>query len=187
MWQQRVTAKWQRPGQATEERGFDAALQRSGENLTVIGLSPMGSVGFSIQQSPAGIDVINNIPEQLVIPPQFILLDVQRTFFPWLAPAQAANSDQKPPLLDGTHTSQRDGEEITEVRRDGRLQQRTFRRLDNQPTGLISIRYSWQQPDWHVPTEAVLVNGWFGYQLTIVTHSETRLQASSDNAPEVAR
>jgi hypothetical protein len=170
VWQQRVTAKWQAPGEAPQERGFDAALQRSGDALTVIGLSPMGSVGFSIQQTPSGIEVVNNMEDQLVIPPRFILLDVQRTFFPWIAA-----DDSHALLANGTHSAERNGEAIREVWLDGRLQQRTFRRLDNQPVGEICIRYEWQAPDWALPSKAVLDNGWFGYQLTILTHSETRL------------
>lgn len=173
VWQQRVTAKWQAPGEAPQERGFDAALQRTGDALTVIGLSPMGSVGFSIQQTLSGIEVVNNMEDQLVIPPRFILLDVQRTFFPWIA-----TDGSRARLVNGTHSTEVHGEEIHEVWLDGRLQQRTFRRLDNQPAGQIRIRYEWLNPDWALPSKAVLDNGWFGYQLTILTHSETRLAPS---------
>jgi hypothetical protein len=174
VWQQRVTATWRPRNQEPQERGFDAALQRQGETLTVVGLSPLGTVGFSIQQTKTGIDVVNNIEDQLVIPPRFILLDVQRTFFPWACPEWCAQPD------DGTRTGQLAGEEITETWRGGRLQQRTFRRLDNQPAGLITVTYEWQQQAWAVPSRAVLDNAWFGYELSITTSSETRL----DPTPE---
>ncbi|HEU4418453.1 MAG TPA: hypothetical protein VFT55_05910, partial [Planctomycetota bacterium] len=42
--QQRVTATWGEDGQ----RGFDAAIQKQGDTLTVIGLSPVGSAGFAM-------------------------------------------------------------------------------------------------------------------------------------------
>lgn len=170
VWQQRVAAVWQPPGQEPQERGFDAALQRQGETLTVIGLSPLGTVGFSIQQTNADIDVVNNIEDQFVIPPRFILLDVQRTFFPWACPDWIA----QPP--DGTRTGQLANEEITETWLGGQLQHRTFRRLDNQPPGLITVTYEWQQPNWALPSRAILDNAWFGYRLTITTSSETRLE-----------
>lgn len=172
VWQQRVTATWQPPGQQPQERGFDAALQRQGGTLTVIGLSPLGTVGFSIQQTKNGIDVVNNIEDQLVIPPRFILLDVQRTFFPWTCPEWRAQPE------DGTRTGRLADEEITETWQGGRLRQRTFRRLDEQPAGMITVTYEWQKPDWAVPSRAVLDNAWFGYQLTITTSSETRLDTS---------
>lgn len=166
VWQQRVTAAWQAPGEERQERGFDAALQRSGDSLTVIGLSPMGSVGFSIQQSPTGIDVVNNMPEQMVIPPRFILLDVQRAFFPWM----------DDPITTGMRMGHKDDEIISETFANGRLTKRTFARLNQQPKGLITIRYEWGKPEWALPTKAILDNAWFGYELTIVTHSETRLE-----------
>jgi len=165
VWQQRVTASWQAPGQPAQERGFDAAVQRLGDKLTVVGLSPMGSVGFSIEQAPDDIQVTNNIPEQMVIPPRFILLDVQRTFFPWFSE----------PSTDGARERQRDGEQIDERWRDGRLVERTFTRLDGKRPGAIRITYEWGNPAWAVPTRAVLDNGWFGYRLTIDTSSETRI------------
>ncbi|MGK0432103.1 MAG: hypothetical protein ACJA0V_001240 [Planctomycetota bacterium] len=175
VWQQHVTAAWQAPGQERQERGFDAALQRSGDTLTVIGLSPMGSVGFSIQQSAAGINVVNNMPEQMVIPPRFILLDVQRAFFPC--------SDAT--LQDGERSQQQNDELVTETWRAGKLTKRTFARLDHQPKGTITISYEWGKPGWTLPTRTILNNGWFGYELTIVTHSETRIGATAGKpAPE---
>lgn len=128
----------------------------------------MGSVGFSIQQSAAGIDVVNNMPKQMVIPPRFILLDVQRAFFPW---SDAAAQD-------GERSQQKNDELITETWRAGKLQTRTFARLDQQPKGTITISYEWGKPDWVLPTRTILDNGWFGYELTIVTHSETRIEAT---------
>ena len=180
VWQQRVTASWQAPGQPPQERGFDAAVQRRGDTLTVIGLSPMGSIGFSVEQGPDGIDVVNNIPEQMVIPPRFILLDVQRAFFPWF------DDD----MQDGERSADRDGERITERWADGRLRERTFTRLDGARDGTIRISYRWTRsgdadpewadperadPEWALPPHAVLDNAWFGYRLTIDTSSETRL------------
>ena len=172
VWQQRVTAAWQAPGEERQERGFDAALQRSGNSLTVVGLSPMGSVGFSIQQNATSIDVVNNMAEQMVIPPRFILLDVQRAFFPWC----------DTPLQDRERSEQKNNELITEVWHNGKLAKRTFTRLDQQPKGTITITYEWDKPNWALPTRTILDNAWFGYELTIVTHSETRIEATPSAA-----
>lgn len=188
LWRQRVTATWRTPDQEPQERGFDAALQRQGDVLTVIGLSPLGTVGFSIQQSAnrqgvAGLDVVNNIEDELVIPPRFILLDVHRTFFPWNAP------NWQPMQGAGNRTCRRDGEEIRETWQNSRLQKRTFRRIDNQPPGLITVTYDWHKPDgstpnWALPCQATLDNAWFGYQLSITTSSEQRLEDVAPAAGE---
>ena len=176
-WQQTVTASWQQPQQGPRSRSFPAALQCNGEELTVIGLSPMGSVGFSIQQGPDGIALQNNIPDQLVIPPRFILIDVQRAFFPWLGPSMEA----------GERVGRVAGEEIVELWQDGHLKERLFRRCNEKSKGAITVRYEWGQGGWTLPTSAVLDNGWLGYQLHIVTHSETRLGTATATSAEGGR
>src|SRR5262245_20766729 len=54
--QQRVTATWGEDGQ----RGFDAAIQKQGDTLTVIGLSPVGSVGFSMVLHGTAVELVND-------------------------------------------------------------------------------------------------------------------------------
>ena len=169
VWQQHVTADWTGPDHRARSSGFDAAVQRRGDRLTVLGLSPMGSVGFSVEQGPDGIHIENNIPDQMVLPPRFILLDVQRTFYPW-TDADAPNAPQR-------RTARLDGEDVQERWDDGKLIERSFSRTTGDPAGVIRIQYEWGRDDWAVPTRAVLDNGWFGYRLTIVTHSETRIPA----------
>ncbi|MGC6487476.1 MAG: DUF3261 domain-containing protein [Planctomycetota bacterium] len=164
VWQQQVTATWRGPD-GDRERRFSAAVQRRGDTLTVLGLSPVGSVGFSVTQTPTGVDVVNNIPDQLVIPPRFILLDVQRALYPWF--------DQ--PIEEGERAAARDGEQICETWRGGRLRERTFRRLDSAPPGVIRLTYEWDAAA-HAPARVVLDNGWFGYRLAITTTSETLLE-----------
>jgi len=166
VWQQQVTASWRQGDDGeVQERSFTAAVQRHGDKLTVLGLSPMGEVGFSIEQTAEGIDVQNHMPEQMRIPPRFILLDVQRVFFPWF--------DE--PVTRGARVQGRFDEEIFERYEHGRLALRTFRRLDGEPEGKIEITYDWRRDDWRAPSRAVLHNGWFGYTLTIDTLSEQRL------------
>lgn len=173
VWQQHVTATWRDQDGAEQERGFDAAIQRRGDELTVVGLSPMGSVGFSITQGPAGVEVVNHIPDQMVIPPRFILLDVQRAFFPWCA------QDARPAEA-GEVVTEVDGEQVAERWDRGRLVERTFTRTSGAPEGAIRVAYEWGRGDWALPERAVLDNGWFGYRLTIVTSSETRLESAGE-------
>lgn len=168
VWQQHVTASWRGPNGQPQERGFDAAIQRRGDELTVVGLSPVGSVGFSITQRPGSVDVVNHIPEQMVIPPRFILLDVQRAFFPWTT--ADADADRR-----GEVVTNRDQEQIRERWEQGHLVERTFTRESGVPEGEIHVAYDWGRGQWALPERVVLDNGWFGYRLTIVTSSETHL------------
>ncbi|MCB9877039.1 MAG: DUF3261 domain-containing protein [Planctomycetes bacterium] len=175
-WQQRVTAAWREgPDGELHERSFDAALLRRGDQLVVLGLSPMGSVGFSITLGADGaIGVDDKMPEQMVIPPRFILLDVQRAFYPWL-PAGTLEGDV--------------GDEHVTERRDGdRLLERTFVRRSGEPAGAITVTCSWSADRsvdgevHHAPGRVVLDNGWFGYRLTIDTIAETLLDTDDAHA-----
>ena len=161
LWQQRVTASW------GDEKGrsFDVAVQKRGDTLTLIGLSPLGSTGFVVElrgdaishQAPAG--------EELPFPPRFLLLDVERVFFPWL-PAGAA---------DGERAAEVGGERVVESVQGGRVRERRFTRVDGRPRGTIVVRYDWQDGDGAAPSQAELDNGWFGYRLSIRTLQETPL------------
>lgn len=166
LWQQRVTASW---GDG-EQRGFDAAVQKQGETLTVIGLSPLGQQGFVLVQRGKDVSFENHTDLRLPFPPRFVLLDVQRAFFPWL-PAEGA--------VDGERTVVLGAEQIVEVRAGGRLVERRFTRLDGKPAGVIVVRYEWAPEDTGrvAPKRTVLDNGWFGYRMTVDTHAETLLPA----------
>ncbi|MBL8730045.1 MAG: DUF3261 domain-containing protein [Planctomycetes bacterium] len=168
LWQQRITAHWGEDGQ----RGFDAAVQKQGDTLTVLGLSPVGSVGFVMLLRGTAIELQNQSDQELPFPPRFILLDVQRTFYPWLAPAAGP---------DGARTGIVGDERVQELWRDGRLLQRRFTRLDGRPEGAITITYDWRdaEPQRLAPRHTVLDNGWFGYRLTVDTHTETLLPATA--------
>lgn len=163
--QQRVTARWgdERP------RSFDAALQKQGDVLTLVGVSPLGSADFVIALRDSGIEFHNETGQELPFPPRFILLDVQRVFYPWLP--------------EGQHEGLVGGERVVEVVVDGRLAERRFTRLDGQPAGTITIRYEWGPDEWTAPVRAELDNGWFGYRLTVVTLAETRLPSAAPAAP----
>lgn len=163
LWQQRVTAIW---GEG-EQRGFDAAVQKQGDRLTVIGLSPVSGPGFVLVLEHGAVTLTNQAGMEVPFPPRFVILDVQRVFFPWLANA-----------TDSEWTSgEAFGERITEVRSAGRLVERKFERLDGKPAGAITVRYEWGDaaPTRRAPIRATLDNAWFGYRLVIDTHTEAAL------------
>lgn len=164
LWQQRITASWGEDGR----RGFDAAVQKQGDTLTVLGLSPMGNVGFTIVLRGTTVDLQSHPGEELPFPPRFVLLDVQRTFYPWL---------EGTPPRDGERSGEVDGERVHETFRDGRIRERRFERLDAAPPGAITITYDWTDTDatWLAPRRVTLDNGWFGYRLSVDTHAEMRL------------
>lgn len=154
LWRQRVTATWGEDGR----RSFDAAVQLHAGALTVLGISPLG-VGFVLKLEDGEVTFENRTDHELPFPPRFILLDVERVFFPWLPPGET----------EGTV----DGEAIVEVWRDGRLVERRFNRIDGVPAGEIVVSYEGYDEGRRAPRRAELVNGWFGYRLVVDTVDET--------------
>jgi hypothetical protein len=155
VWQQRVTASW---GDG-QQRGFDAAVQKRGLGLTVLGLSPMGSIGFAIVMRGDAIEVENHTSEELPFPPRFILLDVQRALYPWLPDGLAVDG------ATGERGAHVDGERIVERWQNGQLVERRFRR-DGEFEQDIVVHYEWKNPGWRGPSRVVLDNAWFGYETT---------------------
>jgi len=160
-WRQRVTAQW-----GERKESFEAVLSKADAELLLVGLSPMGQPGFVLRYAGVDIEFENRSHRELPFPPRYIVLDVQRTFFPWIP---------GPPPTEGERSHRVDGEVVHERWSDGRLQQRRFEREDGQPAGAIEISYHGWEDGADAPRRAVLDNGWFGYRLTIETVDQQRL------------
>ena len=76
---------------------------------------------------------------------------------------------------DGEHRAERGGEEIVERWEGGRLQERTFRRLDGAPPGLIRVTYEGGLGGEEPPQRVILDNGWLGYRLELQTLTFQRI------------
>jgi len=134
-------------------------LQKQGDTLTLIGMSPFGTRAFTLTQVDAKIEYRELLPEPLPFPARFMLLDIHRTLFLGLPTPQA----------DGEHTAELAGERVTEQWAQGRLQRRVFTRLDGQPRGEIVVEFEGGYLPGEPPPTVRFVNHWFGYQLEVKT------------------
>jgi hypothetical protein len=142
---------------------FDAVLQKRGDELTLLGLTPFGSRAFVVRQKGAEISFQTFVDEPLPFPPSYMLIDVHRVFF------QAFAAKEAPPR-DGERTAVRQGEVVTEKWQEGRLRQRTFSRADGRLPGRIVVEYEGGMPaDGTPPAHIAFTNGWYGYRLDITT------------------
>ncbi len=144
---------------------FDAVLQKRGDVLTLVGLTPFGTRAFLLEQTGLEVKFTSYVGE-LPFPPRFILFDVERVYFDGIAGA---------PLDDGEHVEQRSGERIVESWNGGRLAARRFTRIANDPPGVMSIVYAGGMASGAFPAQIEIDNGWVGYKLSIATLSEQRL------------
>ncbi|HEY8375510.1 MAG TPA: DUF3261 domain-containing protein [Nannocystis sp.] len=143
------------------EIGGEVVLQKQGDTLTLVGLTPFGTKAFVARQQGAEERVEVLSPEgKLPFPPRFMLLDVHRVHFLGLPGA---------PLPDGTHQGEVGAERVTEVWQDGALQERRFERKDGRPAGAIVVTYEGGMKDGALPPRVRLDNGWFGYTIEVET------------------
>jgi hypothetical protein len=147
----------------SKEISFEAVLQKVGDQLTLIGLTPFGSRAFLLQQKGTEIEFTNYVDKELPFPPKYILLDIQRT----LRIEQAR--------ADGTHELRDAEEHVRETWKDGRIVERRIRRLDDKPPGELVIVYEGGMPPGEPPPTMHFDNGWFGYRLTIETTEARKL------------
>ncbi|MBI5608803.1 MAG: DUF3261 domain-containing protein [Deltaproteobacteria bacterium] len=166
LWQQRLTA---RVGPRSDS--LPVAVQKQGDTLTMIGLTPFNTKAFLLTQTGDAIDFKKFVDRDLPFPPRYVLVDFQRT---WLAlgpsklgPLPGAGTLPE----DGKEITGLDGEVLTQRVQGGKLVERQFVRLGtpgeaNSPP--LTIRYSGYRPDG-LPGKVVLTNRWFGYELEIET------------------
>ncbi len=151
-------------GESTQ--AFEAVLQKQGDQLRLIGLTPFGTKAFLLEQDGLEVKFTSYVARELPFPPRYILQDVERVYFGGLSEA---------PLPDGDHQGERDGERVLETWRGGRLLERRFERLAADPPGVLAIRYLGGMVPGTSPRLIEIDNGWLGSQLTIETVSEQKL------------
>lgn len=163
MARQKVTAEIGTP--PTRTASFEGVLQLSGEELLLVGLTPFGTKAFVVRQKGQHVELETFTDQPLPFQPRDILLDIHRTLFLTVPGAPQ----------DGTVETTRDGERITETWKNGKLLQRRFQRLDDNPPGEITIHYDPPAEPGTVPQRVTLDNAWFDYHLQIETLDVTPL------------
>lgn len=145
---------------------FRAVLQLTGDRLVLVGFGPHGGRGFVLEQNGAEVEFESHLPEELPFPPEFMLHDIQRVWFRGL----------QGPLPDGEHREIIDGEEVVERWDAGRLMERTFRRIDGEPPGVLRATYEGGLGGDGPPAVVRWDNVWFGYRLILTTLSHQRIE-----------
>ena len=103
----------------TESQSFRAIVEKRGDRIVMIGLGPHGGRAFVLTQEGSAVSFESQLPRELPFPPEFMLMDLHRT---WLKaiPHEGAS------MPDGEHHAMIDGETIDETWLGGRLQSRRF-------------------------------------------------------------
>ncbi|MDX2019522.1 MAG: DUF3261 domain-containing protein [Deltaproteobacteria bacterium] len=158
-WRQTIKADYPNPKQpgTREAATLEVVLQKQGNVLTMVGLTPMGTRAFVARQQ--GVTVTSDTqPNKLPFPAALVFLDVNRSLFVGIGPTALAN---------GWHTQSSHGVDIKDLWRGGLLIDREM--FDAQFNSKLSIRYSPGYKAGMAPDTLVLTNHRFGYSLTIKT------------------
>jgi hypothetical protein len=150
--QQRLHFQWH------EQSGqVDAVVQKVCGELTVLLLSPFGTPGVVIHQRDRAVAVEAKLPGPWSFPPEYILRDVERTYFVPLGERE------------------RGGESIEEQWSGDRLVRRTFTsRRDGVPAQVV-ITYPDGMTRDQPPQRASIDAPSFGYHLDVETLSRETL------------
>ena len=151
VWRQRVTVQYaDRPA-----RSFDAVLQKRGETMSLVGLTPINTVTFIVEQRDMAVTFDNRTGQTLPFDGRYILQDVQRVYFPWLVG----------PTEDGVRSGAMLGESVSERLVAGRVVERRFER-DGFPPVIVTLEGG---SAGNPPERAVLDNPRYRYRLSIET------------------
>ncbi len=162
VWRQRLSARYQ-----GDSFKFEAVLEKSGNTLRVLFLTPYGTRALLIEQTGHTVRTEYFIPQRLPFSPSHILSDIHRVFFRGFGEG-APNNGQRVQRLDG--------EVFYDTYRQGAL----VARVVQQPTDAHSTRIPQQEkrisidyePGFRpgVPPHRVrLNNDWYGYLIEIDT------------------
>lgn len=119
----------------TESQSFRAVVEKRGDRIVMIGLGPHGGRAFVLTQEGNAVTFDSQLPQELPFPPEFMLMDLHRTWFK-AVPHEGAS------MPDGEHEAFVDGETIRETWLGGRLQSRRFSiATPNQAWWRVGIAY----------------------------------------------
>lgn len=153
-WRQTVAVKYA----DRDARSFDAALDKRGDTLRLVGLTPLGTVMFVAEAEGTAVRFENRTGEPLPFDGSHILLDVQRVFFPWL----------EGDIEDGVREGRRGEEQIRERWEGGRLLERVFERGSEEA---VRVRYLEPGPRGQPAPRIELENPRYHYRLSIETRA----------------
>jgi hypothetical protein len=168
--QQSVTVRWM-AAEGPEEATFDAALQRRGDSLLLLGFGPMKQVGFELLLEDGRVRFENRTGRKVPFRPEDILADVQRVFYPWIESGGDCTECERRGRRLALDVEERIGKALLEERR--------FRFHERPELGVVLIRYSGDRLFGVVPTECDVSNEWFGYRLEIRSHRMDRIDEAA--------
>lgn len=151
-----------------EQHGeVDAVVQKVCGELTVLLQTPFGTPGVVIRQRGQSVRVESKLPVPLAFPPEYILRDVQRTYFVPLG---------EPALETGHRSLAFGGGSIDETWERGRLVERSFTSAADGVPAQVVVSYPDGMTRDAPPPRASIDAPLWGYHLDVETLSRVELE-----------
>lgn len=129
---------------------FRAVIEKRGERLVMVGLGPHGGRAFTLLQEGEQVSFESQLPRELPFPPEYMLMDIHRT---WL---RGLPREGDAPLPDGEHEGDVEGERVRERWLGGRLLERHFTAPQGDaPWWTVDITYEGGLGDGSLPSRVV--------------------------------
>jgi hypothetical protein len=160
-WRQKLHARY-----GEDEFDFEAVIEKSGNTLRVLFLTPYGTRALLLEQLGQKVSTRYFVSQRLPFPARYILGDIHRVFFRGFAP-------EKP--TDGAHTHEQGGERFEDTWRRGVIIARTVtpdkgaRKGAEPASAAVTIRYTPGYRPGLAPGRVHLDNQRHGYEIAIDT------------------
>ncbi len=152
VWRQRIVAR-----HAKGDMSFGSVLEKRGNHLTLLGLTPFGTRAFLLEQDGARFHFRTFMPQRLPFPPEYILTDVHRVFH------LSASEPQ------GWHCRLHTKVRTCDYWHGSRLLKRALFHNTSPKRAFVTISYGEGYVSHRPPRHITLVNHEYGYSLDITT------------------
>ena len=159
--QQRLRYQWQE-----QEGQADAVVQMVCGELIVLLLTPFGTPAVVIRQRDRHVEIESKLPGMWTFPPEYVLRDVQRTYFVPIG---------DPALTEGRRQLAYGDESIEEVWAGGRLIERSFTSEQGGAQTRIVVGYPDGATRSEPPRNATIDAPHWDYHLEVTTLSRVEL------------
>ena len=159
-------------------QSFEAALQKTEDTLTVIGLTPFGTKAFVLVQKGREIQFKNYLPKGRSVPlkPEYLLADIHHAFFLPAALGEEAGGGWRRLTGHGGELVREEQRRPPSAGESGRrVDRRTFAHSAEEGARRVTIEYEGELVGGVFPAVAKLDNGYYEYALRIETVSYEEL------------
>lgn len=147
-----------------EPHTFQGVLQKRGNTLTLLALTPFGTRAFAVEQHGHDVRSQSYVDQPLPMSPEHIIADVNCALFPYFGAPSSGTSEREANV---------GGVIVFERWLNGYLVERRLHERDPGSSDAIVVRYEYGSDDRLLPVRIELANSRLRYSIAVLTLEET--------------